>query len=58
MKRGDIATAHKGTHDFTEGEELRFIGMDYGADYMEAYVFANDSGRVNWLLDGDFSWKN
>lgn len=59
MKRGDKATAHKGTHEFSVGEDLLFIGMDYGADHTEAYVFMNNSGSiVNWLVDGDFSWVN
>lgn len=60
LKRGDKATAHKGSHDFSEGEDLLFVGMDYDSQFMiEAYVFASKvSGNINFLLDGDFSWVN
>lgn len=58
MKRGELGTAHEGKHDFLEGERITFIGMDYGVDQSEAYVFMNREGNINWLLHGDFSWSN
>lgn len=59
MNRGDEATAIKGSHDFSHGEELIFIGLDYDSNEVEAHVFMNRTGNtINWLLDGDFSWVN
>lgn len=59
LKRGDLAIANKGSHEFTAGEELLFIGLDYDANFVEGYVFISSKGKaVNWLVDGDFSWVN
>lgn len=56
---GDIATANKGSHEFKKGEDLMFIGLDTDENLIEAHVFmSKQTGVVNWLVDGDFSWSN